>query len=356
MLMHLQHKRPDGELDTYHLKPGRKYFLGRGSACELRILDLKLSRKHCCIEFSDGAWHIEDLGSTNGCKVNGQQIVGTRNLIKDHRIEAGTTTMVVTGFANPDGTVEEPAVQQEVMPEGEQRDGDSSISGSDWEPEPSAESLVQTGALQPASSYKKSSPAPAVKAAVAKAASEGDGGITLAPNTMFASASALTPRQDEPVKPSGLPPAPPGLFDDAPAAAIAPVRAAPIKSLDLPVTAETRPAPRIKPVTIRVGRVDGGEMHTPTANNLLDDVAPTTFVPPVQAAPVAAAPVAAAPVAPAPAANPARSSSDGDERTFFITVLGRRIGPLSRSSARELKARELKGLLTLGDLDAYPKG
>jgi len=355
MLMRLQHKRPDGELDTYHLKPGRKYFLGRGSACELRILDLKLSRKHCCIEFADGAWHIEDLGSTNGCKVNGQQIVGTRTLIKDHRIEAGTTTMLVTGFVNPDGTVEEPAMQQEAMPEGEQRDSDSSISGNDWEPEPSSEGLVQTGALQPAANYKKSGPAPVVKAAVAKAASEGDGSITLAPNTMFASASALTPRQDEPIKSNVVPPAPPGLFDDAPAvvtAPTAPVKSAPVKTFDMPPTAETRPAPRIKPVTIRIGRVDGGEVHTPTANNLLDDVGPTSFAAPAPAAP---APVAVAPAV-QPAANPARSSTDGEERTFFITVLGRRIGPLSRSAARELKARELKGLLTLGDLDAYPKG
>jgi len=86
MLMNLQHRRPDGEIDIYHLKPGRKYHLGRGSACELRILDLKLSRKHCCIEFIDGLWQIEDLGSTNGCKVNGEQLVGSKIMVKDQRI------------------------------------------------------------------------------------------------------------------------------------------------------------------------------------------------------------------------------------------------------------------------------
>ena len=66
-----------------------------------------------------------------------------------------------------------------------------------------------------------------------------------------------------------------------------------------------------------------------------------------------------APVAPAPVAAPAPSTSPGtdvQERTFFITVLGRRVGPLTRSAARELKARELKGTLTTADLEQYPLG
>ena len=74
MILLLQHQRPDGEVDTYHLKPGRRYHIGRGSACEVRILDLKLSRKHCTIEFGDGAWNIIDLLSTNGCKLDGEQM------------------------------------------------------------------------------------------------------------------------------------------------------------------------------------------------------------------------------------------------------------------------------------------
>jgi hypothetical protein len=43
------------------------------------------------------------------------------------------------------------------------------------------------------------------------------------------------------------------------------------------------------------------------------------------------------------------------ERTFYITVLGRRVGPLTRSVARELKARELKGTLTTADLEQFPQ-
>lgn len=315
MLMRLQHKRPDGEVDTYHLKPGRKYHLGRGSSCELRILDLKLSRKHCCIEFLNGTWQIEDLGSTNGCKVDGQQIVGTQNLVAEQTIEAGTTSLVVAGFSEPgdDSAARLAAVQQEALPDSSERPlSEGAVSAGDWDPEPVSDHLAKTGPLQPAAGAKKTSPALLLKTPAAPGQSEGDGSITLAPNTLFASASALTPR-DQP--PAVRPPPPP---PTALAAAVA---------SSMPQTAETRPAPKIKPVTIRVGRIDGETMHTPTATPILSEQPPAPDQPPAA----------------------------GDERTFYITVLGRRIGPLSRLAARELKARELKGLLTLGELDSYPK-
>jgi hypothetical protein len=48
--------------------------------------------------------------------------------------------------------------------------------------------------------------------------------------------------------------------------------------------------------------------------------------------------------------------TDSQERTFYITLLGRRVGPLTRATARELKSRELKGTLTTADLEQYPLG
>ena len=46
-----------------HLSPqnNRRYHLGRGSACELRILDMKMSRQHCAFEYMDDAWQLIDL-------------------------------------------------------------------------------------------------------------------------------------------------------------------------------------------------------------------------------------------------------------------------------------------------------
>jgi len=339
MLMRLQHTRPDGELDTYHLKPGRRYHLGRGSSCEIRILDLKLSRKHCVIEFSAGAWRIEDLCSTNGCLVNGQQIVGNAPLAVGARIEAGTTALAVAALDADDATSalpagdllaakaspapvkppapaardlrrtsgEIPTLQQESMPEDdtdEVRPGTTS-GGSDWDPEPASASHEKTGALLPiirgkpiAAPVKVKVPAddPAISAIIA-------------PHTMTQSGPALTPRHAH-----------------APAAVRTGLEGVP--------TAETRPPPKIKPVTIRVGRIDGAEQHSPMAE-------PTSGASPIS--------VPAAPTPPATAPAPV------EERTFFITVLGRRVGPLTRGAARDLKARELKGTLSQSEIEAYPR-
>jgi predicted component of type VI protein secretion system len=104
MILELQHRRPDGDVDTYHLKPGRRYHLGRGSNCEVRILDLKLSRKHAAIEFLEGAWQLIDLCSTNGCRLDGETMVGTVPLKSGHQIEIGQTALVVQAIVPRDGS------------------------------------------------------------------------------------------------------------------------------------------------------------------------------------------------------------------------------------------------------------
>jgi hypothetical protein len=53
--------------------------------------------------------------------------------------------------------------------------------------------------------------------------------------------------------------------------------------------------------------------------------------------------------------SPMRQVAPEAARGLFITVLGRRIGPLAREQARELKARELRGQLTAADLDQLPQ-
>src|SRR6187455_2296567 len=101
MIIRLQHQRSDGDVDTYHLKPGRRYHIGRGSACEVRILDLKLSRKHCALEFGDNGWQAVDLMSTNGCSLDGEQIVGNIPVQAGSVLEAGQTKLTVASIFDP---------------------------------------------------------------------------------------------------------------------------------------------------------------------------------------------------------------------------------------------------------------
>lgn len=96
--LRLQHVRADGEIDIYHLKPGRTYGVGRGSNCEIRILDMKLSRRHCAISYANQTWQVADAGSTNGILVDGVKAAQPKALQQGTIIKAGSTTLVVAGF------------------------------------------------------------------------------------------------------------------------------------------------------------------------------------------------------------------------------------------------------------------
>lgn len=51
------------------LKP--KLTIGRRGGCDIALKFPNVSTRHCELAFENGYWHIRDLGSTNGIKVNG---------------------------------------------------------------------------------------------------------------------------------------------------------------------------------------------------------------------------------------------------------------------------------------------
>jgi pSer/pThr/pTyr-binding forkhead associated (FHA) protein len=46
--------------------------IGRSAECDIALPLATVSSKHCKLEFRDGVWHVSDLGSRNGIRVNGQ--------------------------------------------------------------------------------------------------------------------------------------------------------------------------------------------------------------------------------------------------------------------------------------------
>jgi FhaA, N-terminal domain/FHA domain len=76
------------------LIPARGGVVGRSRQCDVVIDDSGVSRRHA--ELSPGAegWRIEDLGSTNGVRVNGSAVRGSRVLEQGDRIEMGSTEML----------------------------------------------------------------------------------------------------------------------------------------------------------------------------------------------------------------------------------------------------------------------
>jgi len=64
-----------GAREGYKYKIDKAYtVIGRGSAADLIIPDLEVSRKHCAIEISDDKALLRDLNSTNGTYINNEKI------------------------------------------------------------------------------------------------------------------------------------------------------------------------------------------------------------------------------------------------------------------------------------------
>jgi hypothetical protein len=76
------------------LVPPRGASIGRSRECDVVLEDAGVSRRHAELRPLDAAaWTIEDLGSTNGVRVNGRTIDGAHELRTGDRIGMGSTEM-----------------------------------------------------------------------------------------------------------------------------------------------------------------------------------------------------------------------------------------------------------------------
>jgi len=66
---------------------------GRADACQLRLSDTYASSFHARIYNSDGAWFIEDLGSTNGTYLNQRRITAPAEVRAGDKVRIGKTTL-----------------------------------------------------------------------------------------------------------------------------------------------------------------------------------------------------------------------------------------------------------------------
>ncbi len=76
------------------LVPPRGAALGRSRDCDIVLEDSSVSRRHAELRPRGSAWTVEDLGSTNGVRVNGLAIHGAHHLQSGDRIEMGSTEML----------------------------------------------------------------------------------------------------------------------------------------------------------------------------------------------------------------------------------------------------------------------
>jgi Protein of unknown function (DUF3662)/FHA domain len=75
------------------LVPPRGAAIGRSRDCDIVLDDSSISRHHAELRPAGSVWTIEDLGSTNGVRVNGVSVQTVHELHSGDRIEMGATEM-----------------------------------------------------------------------------------------------------------------------------------------------------------------------------------------------------------------------------------------------------------------------
>lgn len=68
------------------MKPGHRYSVGKGEACDIVVDGTYASRRHCELWFEKGAWWVADTGSTNGIRVETAGGVIARDEAQAHAV------------------------------------------------------------------------------------------------------------------------------------------------------------------------------------------------------------------------------------------------------------------------------
>jgi len=73
-----------------------RYVVGRGSACDLVLSDLTVSRVHAELRRDEIGWTLADLGSLNGTRLNGWRLVGPARVRSGDEISFGDCGFLVS--------------------------------------------------------------------------------------------------------------------------------------------------------------------------------------------------------------------------------------------------------------------
>ena len=67
--------------------------IGRAAGCQITLDDTYSSQIHARVFARDGAWQVEDLGSTNGTWLNRQKVSGPMVIKPGDRLQIGNTVL-----------------------------------------------------------------------------------------------------------------------------------------------------------------------------------------------------------------------------------------------------------------------
>ncbi len=72
-----------------------QFLIGRDPECNLRPASPAISKQHCGIFVREGRVFVKDYGSTNGTIVNGEPVVGEREVANEDKLKIGPLEFVI---------------------------------------------------------------------------------------------------------------------------------------------------------------------------------------------------------------------------------------------------------------------
>jgi hypothetical protein len=80
--------------------PQLRFTIGREPACDLTLADETVSRLHASLIRHEGNWLLDDLGSTNGTRLNGWRVTAPTPVAPGDRVSFGAANFVVRAQAS----------------------------------------------------------------------------------------------------------------------------------------------------------------------------------------------------------------------------------------------------------------
>lgn len=92
--IHMDARMENGREFKYHFwQP--EIVIGRGTHCDVSLMDESLSASHARVSHHHGQWWLEDLGSTNGTLLNKDPIKVPTVIITGDQFKCGNTTFLL---------------------------------------------------------------------------------------------------------------------------------------------------------------------------------------------------------------------------------------------------------------------
>ena len=108
---------PDGS-EKHSLPKNGEYFarIGRDEHCEIVLPFQSVSGEHALLQFKEGGYVLEDLGSTNGTKINGLTPMGAATLYDGDEIALGDARLRFAEEPSPGFSAESSGREEDAAP------------------------------------------------------------------------------------------------------------------------------------------------------------------------------------------------------------------------------------------------